>query len=49
VPAKILVVLVVAAAADIEKAEHDTLLHLLVLQLLTVLKMWRGVAGLVLD
>ena len=46
--AEILVALVVSAA-DIGKAEHDTLLHLLVLLLMTALKMREGVVGLVLD
>jgi len=47
VAAEILVALV--GTADIGKVEHDTLLHLLVLQLLMALKMRRGAAGLVLD
>ena len=47
--AEILVALVVSAA-DIGKAEHDTLLlRLLVLMLMTALKMREGAVGLVLD
>ena len=47
--AEILVALVVSAADMIGKAEHDTLLRLLVLLLMTALKMREGVVGLVLD
>ena len=43
--AEILVALVVSAT-DIGKAEHDTLLHLLVLLLMMALKMWEGAVGL---
>ena len=41
--------ILVGIAADIGIAEHDTLLRVLVLLLMTALTMRRGAAGLVLD